>query len=60
MDRCTEALIPKPLRSERGVRPILCHLESMREIYAPNLRNGTIAVTLQEFRYLTTEHHVIE
>jgi hypothetical protein len=55
------------LRSQTEARPsLLLHLlkfatqSVMREIYAPNLRNGTIAVTLQEFRYLTTEDLVIE
>lgn len=31
-----------------------------REIQAPDLGDGTITVTLQEFRYLTTERLVIE
>jgi hypothetical protein len=30
------------------------------KIYATDLRNGTIAVNLQEFGYLTTEDLVIE
>jgi hypothetical protein len=35
-------------------------LESVGEIQAPDLRNGTIAATLQQLGYSTTEDFVIE
>jgi hypothetical protein len=36
------------------------HSQSMREVYAPNLRDGTITVTLQQLYYLITERAVIK
>ena len=35
-------------------------LQGIREIQAPDLRNRTIAVSLQQFHYLTTKGVVIE
>jgi hypothetical protein len=35
-------------------------LQSVGEVQAPDLCNGPIAATLQQFRYLTTESVVIE
>ena len=39
---------------------VIRNLQSMSKIKAPDLRNGTIAATLQEFGYLITKDGVID
>jgi hypothetical protein len=36
------------------------HSQSMREVYAPNLSNGTVTATLQQLDYLITERALIK
>jgi hypothetical protein len=43
-------------RGQTEARP----LQSVGEIQAPDLRNRTIAVSLQQFHYLTTKGVVID